>query len=81
MNKIEKFKHSIDYRDICYFIDHVENIDFRISLLEELGYNVGVLIVKQDFGEKHIIIGKKKEIRMQVTPKYKNINVARCVII
>lgn len=78
---IEKFKQSQDYIDISYFIDHVEDIEFRLSLLEELGYTIGTAIVKNDLGVKHIIIGKKNEIRMQVTPKHKNINIARCVII
>ena len=78
---IEKFKKSQDFIDISYMIDHVDDIDFRISLLEELGYKIGTSIVKEDLGVKHIIIGKKNEIRMQITPKFKNINIARCVII
>lgn len=78
---IDKFKQSQDYIDISYFIDHVDDIEFRLSLLEELGYNIGTAIVKKEFGEKHIIIGKRNEIRMQVTPKYKNINIAKCVVI
>lgn len=78
---IDKFKNSQDFIDISYMIDHVKNIDFRISLLQDLGYVIGTSIVKSDFGEKHIMIGKRKEIRMQITPKYKNINIARCVVI
>lgn len=78
---IDKFKQSQDYIDISYFIDHVSDIDFRLSLLEELGYNIGTAIVKGDFGEKNIVIGKRNEIRMQVTPKYKNINIAKCIVI
>lgn len=62
-------------------IDHVNDIDFRLSLLEELGYRIGTSIVKVDLGVKHIILGKKNEIRIQVTPKHKNVNIAKCVII
>ena len=78
---IEKFKSSQDFIDISYMIDHVEDIKFRLSLLEELGYKLGASIVKTDLGVKHISIGKKNEIRMQVTPKYKNINIATCVVV
>lgn len=78
---INKFKKSRDYVDISYFIDHVNDIEFRISLLEELGYRIGTMIVKHDLGVKNVIIDKKKEIRMQITPKFKNINIARCIII
>lgn len=78
---INKFKKSQDYIDISYMIDHVEDIDFRISLLQELGYRIGTSIVKDDLGVKSILLGKRNEIRMQITPKFKNINIARCVII
>ena len=78
---IDKFKSSQDFIDISYMIDHVKDIDFRLSLLEELGYKVGTSIVKNDLGVKHIVMGKRNEIRMQVTPKFKNLNIARCVII
>jgi hypothetical protein len=37
---IEKFKSSQDFIDISYMIDHVEDIKFRLSLLEELGYKL-----------------------------------------
>lgn len=78
---IEMFKKSQDFIDISYMIDHVKDIDFRLSLIEELGYKLGTSIVKEDLGVKNIVIGKKNEIRMQVTPKFNNINIARCVII
>lgn len=81
MDMIERFKNSQDFIDISYMIDHVNDIEFRISLLEGLGYRVGTSIVKTDLGVKHIVLGKKNEIRMQVTPKCKNLNIARCVII
>lgn len=53
---IEKFKSSQDFIDISYMIDHVEDIKFRLSLLEELGYKLGTSIVKTDLGVKHISI-------------------------
>ena len=66
--KVNNFKR--DYRDICYFIDHVKDIDFRISLIRSLGYKIGVNIVKgEEDKEKSITIGKKKEYRIQIAPK------------
>jgi hypothetical protein len=60
MSKKDKFQR--DYRDICYFIDHVRDIDFRISLIKSLGYKIGVNIVKEGSNkEKSITIGKRKE--------------------
>lgn len=78
---VEKFKQSQDYIDISYFIDHVDDINFRLSLIEELGYTIGTSIVTNNLGVKNIFIDKRNNIRMQVTPKYKNINIAKCVII
>ena len=34
-----------DYRDICYFVDHVKDVKLRIDLIKSLGYNIGVNIV------------------------------------
>lgn len=79
--RIEKFKTSQDYIDICYMIDHVKEYDVRANVLESLGYKIGFDIIKIDKGVKNIYLGKKNEIRMQVTPKFKNINIAKCVII
>lgn len=78
---INDFKKTQDYIDICYMIDHVPLIDTRLDVLKTLGYEVGVDVVKVDNGAKHIIIGKKGEIRMQVTNKYPNVNLANCVIV
>lgn len=72
---------SIDIRDVCYFIDHVKEIDFRISLIKELGYQIGVNVVTKENKEKDIIIGKKNEIRIQIAPKDKNLPLAACAII
>lgn len=73
--------HSRDIRDICYFIDHVKEIDFRISLIKELGYHIGVNIATKNCCEKDIIIGKRKEIRIQITPKEPKSPLVACAII
>jgi hypothetical protein len=69
-----------DYRDICYFIDHVKNIDLRISILKYLGYQIGINVVEAGAKEKDIIIGKRKEKRIQITPKFNYAPVAQCVV-
>ena len=73
--------HSRDIRDINYFIDHVKEIDFRISLIKELGYKIGVNVVTKDCREKDIIIGKRKEIRIQIAPMDKKLPLVACAII
>ena len=70
-----------DIRDINYFIDHVKEIDFRISLIEELGYKIGVNAATKDCREKDITIGKKKETRIQISPKRKHSPLVMCAII
>ena len=72
---------SRDIRDICYFIDHVKDINFRISLIKELGYKVGVNVVTNKCREKDITIGKRKETRIQIAPKDKLLPFAACAII
>lgn len=74
-------KHSIDIRDICYFIDHVKNIDFRASLIKELGYKIGVNVLTKDSHEKMITIGKKGEIRLQISPNENKMPLVKCAII
>lgn len=78
---VKSFINGQDYKDICYFIDHVADVSVRLSCLEELGYRIGTDIVKGESKVKSVKIGKQGEIRMLVTPKFKNINIARCVII
>ncbi len=72
---------SIDIRDICYFIDHVKDIKLRISLIKELGYDIGVDIASINSKEKDIIIGKKHELRIQIEPKSKHLPIVKCAII
>ena len=71
-----------DYRDICYFINHVKDIDFRVSLIRSLGYKIGVNIVKgAEDKEKAITIGKRNEYRIQIAPVEKNSPLVKCAII
>lgn len=81
MKILDKFKSSQDYIDISYMIDHVRDISVRTSVLQQLGYKVGTLIMKSDLGIKSLTIDKQHKIRMQISNKYKNINIAHCVII
>ena len=81
MKLIEKFKSSQDFIDICYMIDHISDIEVRISVLEQLGYKIGTLVVNDYLGSKRVFVDKRKMIRMQITSKFKNINLAKCVII
>jgi hypothetical protein len=80
MSKNKK-DYSIDIRDINYFIDHVKNLEFRVSLLKQLGYKVGVNVVTKDCQEKDITIGKRKEIRIQIAPKTSTSPLVQCAII
>ena len=71
-----------DYRDICYFVDHVKETSYRVDLLRSLGYRLGFNIVASDGDcEKAIVIGKKGEKRIQVTPTIKGFPLVTCVII
>lgn len=79
MTKKELFER--DYRDICYFIDHVKDINLRISILKSLGYKIGINIVNSKNKEKDITIGKRKETRIQVSKKLKYAPIAKCVIL
>ena len=58
-SKNERFKR--DYRDICYFVDHVKDINLRIDIIKSLGYKIGVNIVTDSSTEKSLTIGKRKE--------------------
>ena len=68
--KIKKFKESIDYRDICYMIDHIESEDIMLSCLDRLGYKTGINIVlgSESFSKpKSVMIGMRGEFRVQVS--------------
>ena len=70
-----------DLRDVGYFVKHVKNLELRISLLQELGYRIGLNVVTKDSKEMDVTIGKRKEIRIQVTPQLGKTPVAKCVIL
>ena len=73
--------YSIDYRDICYFITHVKDLKLRVSLIESLGYRIGVDVATSTSHEGQITIGKRKEVRVQITPKQVNNPLVKCAII
>ena len=71
-----------DYRDICYFIDHVKDVDYRISLIRSLGYKIGVNIVRKGIDtEKTITIGKRNEYRIQIAPASQKSPLVQCAIV
>jgi hypothetical protein len=77
-----KKDYTRDFNDIEYFIDHVENIDARIDVLEKLGYKIGVDVVSKDSDKvKKVIVGKRGELRIQIAPAPKGLPLAKCVIL
>ena len=73
---------SRDFKDISYFIDHVEDINARIDVLEKMGYKIGVDIVTKETDKVgKVIVGKKNELRVQITPAQKGLPLAKCVIL
>lgn len=80
MSKNKK-DYSIDIMDINYFIDHVSNIDFRASLISELGYKIGVNVATKDCKEKDITIGKRNELRIQIAPMTHKSPLVKCAIV
>lgn len=77
----DEFRETQDYKDICYMIDHVDDLNARISVLEELGYRVGVVTIKPWNMLKSILIGKDNNFRVQITPRVGKLNFAQCVIV
>jgi hypothetical protein len=58
----------------------MKNIELRISILKYLGYQIGINVVGKDAREKDVTTGKRKEKRIQITPKYDYAPVAQCVV-
>ena len=83
MSKKKNNNFQRDYRDICYFINHVKNIDYRIDLIKSLGYKIGFNIVKdkKNDKEKTVTIGKRKEYRVQIAPINKKSPLVACAIV
>lgn len=70
-----------DYRDICYFVDHVKDLKLRMSILKQLGYTLGVNVANKESHVKKVIIGKRKEKRIQVMPKDPKTPLVICVVL
>lgn len=72
-----------DFKDIEYFIDHVSDITARVDVLQKMGYKIGVDVVKDKTTDvvKKVIVGKKGELRIQITPQLKGVPLAKCVIL
>lgn len=78
-NKIKEFMQTIHYRDICYLIDHIDNLDVLNSCAEELGYSVGISIVKNKPQLKSVTIGNKNEFRIVSSIREKT-PIIECII-
>ena len=78
---VKNKNYSIDYRDICYFIKHVKNLKLRVSLIESLDYKIGFDVVTSTSHEGQITIGKRKDVRVQITPQERNNPLVKCAII
>ena len=79
---MKKKDYTRDFNDIEYFIDHVHNIDARVDVIKKLGYKIGVDIVTKETDKvKKVIVGKRGEMRIQITPAQKGLPLAKCVIL
>ena len=75
---INKFKSSQDYKDICYMIDHIDDCELRVEMIEKLGY----LVISDKASNNQIkAITCEGKIKMQITPIIDVIGMARFVII
>lgn len=77
----KKKDYSLDIRDISYFVDHVKDIKLRLDIIKNLGYKIGVNVATKGCKEKDVMIGKKNELRIQLTPIDKKIPLVTCAII
>lgn len=64
MDKIQM--HKRDIRDIFYFIDHVNNEDALCSIIEELGYKIGVNIRTDNCKKKIYLLVKDKNLEFNL---------------
>jgi hypothetical protein len=71
-----------DFRDIGYFIDHVHDDDARVDVLEKMGYKIGVDVVTKETDKLgRVIVGKKKEFRIQISQSKKGLPLVKCIIL
>lgn len=75
--------YSVDFMDINWVIDHVQDIKPRIDILKELGYRVGynLYVNKNKSVLKSMIIGKRGELRIQVSEKIPGLPLVYCVML
>lgn len=77
-----KKDYTRDFNDIEYFIDHVGDVDARVDVLQKMGYKIGVDVVTEQTNIlKKVIVGKKGELRVQITLAKKGFPLAKCVIL
>ena len=77
-----KKDYTRDFNDIEYFIDHVQNVEARVDVLQKMGYKIGVDVVTESTNIlKKVIVGKKGELRVQITLAPKGLPLAKCVIL
>lgn len=74
---------NVDFMDINWVIDHVKDLSARIDVLKKLGYKIGYNVYKNenDTFIKSITVGKKNELRIQVSRKLKGYPLVYCVIL
>ena len=70
-----------DFRDIQYFIDHVDCIDARVDVIEKLGYKIGLDVVTKESIVGRITKGKKGEFRVQITPAKESFPLVKSAIV
>lgn len=79
MDKLQAYQRDI--RDIFYFIDHIHNEDALCDVIEKLGYKIGVNVITKSSVKKNITIGKRQELRIQLTDTHPTFPLVACAII
>lgn len=74
-----EFIKTQDYIDISYMVDHIDDYELRVELIEKLGYFVASLKSENDLVK--VISKHGKKTKMQITPKIGLFEIARFVII
>jgi hypothetical protein len=72
-----------DFVDINWVINHVKDLKARLSVLEQLGYRIGKdpYIDENTTYVKSAKVGKRGEIRIQVSRKLKHCSFVYCAIL
>lgn len=71
-----------EINEIRYIVTHIRDLTTRIRICQELGYKIGVIIVKDSNVQKELYsyVDKNNDIRIQITPILYN-KIAKCIII